>query len=88
MTTRRFTWYELLLALFGAAFPIGLVLMLVGPVDFFHAIGAAILGMALVGVWISALGLQLEHPERWNALKGSLVRIATLTPPSRHSAER
>ncbi|HVE49727.1 MAG TPA: hypothetical protein VNG69_08930 [Casimicrobiaceae bacterium] len=78
---RRITWFEFLMALFGAALPVGLVLMLVAPVSFLHAMGAVILGMAMAGLWISVLGLQLEHPERWVALKGSLVRIATVSSP-------
>jgi hypothetical protein len=86
-TKRRFTWFEFGLALFGAALPIGIVLMLVAPVQFFHAIGAVILGMGLVGLWISALGLQLEHPQRWLELKLSLSRLVTANS-ARHPAER
>jgi hypothetical protein len=80
------TWFECLLALSGGALPIGLVLMLVAPVSFFHAVGAAIVGMGLIGLWVAALGLQLEHPERWHALKASVVRLAA--PAPRRTAER
>ena len=81
------TWFEFGLGLFAAALPIGLVLMLVAPVSFFHVLGAVIVGTGLIGIWVSALGLQLEHPERWVALKGVLRRLATAPPPSR-MAER
>lgn len=88
MTNRTgVTWFEFLLALSGGALPIGLVLVLIAPVSFFHAIGAAIVGMGLIGLWVSALGLQLEHPERWHALKASVVRLATASAP-RRPAER
>jgi len=82
------TWFEFGLVLFAAALPIGLVLLLVAPLSFFHVLGAAIVGTALIGLWVSALGLQLEHPERWNALKLSLRRFATTTSPPRRMAER
>lgn len=82
------TWFEFGLALFAAALPIGLVLMLAAPVAFFHVLGAVIVGTGLIGMWVSALGLQLEHPERWTALKGSLRRFATTPSPPRRMAER
>jgi len=82
------TWFEFGLVLFAAALPIGVVLMLVAPVAFFHALGAVIVGTGLIGIWVSALGLQLEHPERWRALKGLLRRFATAPSPPRHMAER
>lgn len=73
----RITWFEFGVALFAAALPIGVVLIVLSPIEFLQAIGAVIVGTGLVGLWISALGLQLEHPERWRALKASVVRIAT-----------
>ncbi len=82
------TWFEFGLALFAAALPIGLVLMVVAPVSFFHALGAAIVGTGLIGIWVSALGLQLEHPERWMSLKGSLRRFATASSPPLRVAQR
>lgn len=82
------TWFEFGLALFAAALPIGLVLMLVAPVSFFHILGAVIVGTGLIGMWVSALGLQLEHPERWTALKGSFRRFATSPSPARGLVER
>jgi hypothetical protein len=82
------TWFELGLALFAAALPIGLVLMLVAPVAAFHALGAVIVGTGLIGMWVSALGLQLEYPERWIALKASIRRFATAPSPPRRMAER
>ena len=82
------TWFEFGLGFFAAALPIGLVLMLVAPVSFFHVVGAVIVGMGLIGMWVSVLGLQLEHPDRWIALKGSLRRFATASSPPRRMAER
>jgi hypothetical protein len=63
------------------------VLILVAPFNFFHVMGAVIVGTGLIGVWVSALGLQLEHPERWHALKTSLARIGTNSSPARHPAD-
>lgn len=84
---RAITWFEFGIALFAAALPIGLVLMLVAPVSFFHVLGAVIVGTGLIGIWVSAVGLQLEHPERWLALKGSLRRVSTTPSPSRSMAK-
>lgn len=81
------TWFEFGLILFGTALPIGLVLLLVAPLSFFHLLGAVIVGTASIGVWVSALGLRLEHPERWMALKASLRRLAT-GPQPQHAIER
>ena len=82
---RNVSWFECGLALFGAALPIGLVVMIAAPLNFFHAMGAAILAMGLIGLWISVLGLKLEHPERWAEIRASLVRLATASsPPHRH----
>ena len=81
------TWFEFGLMLFAAALPIGLVLMLVAPVSFLHVLGAVILGIGLIGMWVSAVGLQLEHPERWTAIKASLYRVATSPSPPRRMAE-
>ena len=36
----------------------------------------------------TALGLQLEYPERWLALKGAFRRFATASSPARRMAER
>lgn len=77
------TWFEFGLMLFAAALPIGVVLMLVAPVSFMHALGTVILGTGLIGMWVSAVGLQLEHPERWTAIKASLRRVATSPSPPR-----
>lgn len=77
------TWFEFGLLLFAAALPVGLILLLVAPVSFFHILGAAIVGTGLIGVWVSALGLRLEHPERWMALKSAFRRLATPAPASR-----
>lgn len=82
------TWFEFGLALFAAALPIGVVLMLVAPVWFFHVLGAVIVGTGLIGMWVSALGLQLEHPDRWAALKAGMRRFATAASPPRRMAER
>jgi hypothetical protein len=82
------TWFEFGLALFAAALPIGLALLLVAPLAFVHALGAVIVGTGLIGMWVSALGLQLVHPERWNALKLALRRFATAPTPPRRMAER
>ena len=82
------TWFEFGLALFATSLPIGLVLMLVAPLSFFHVLGAVIVGTALIGIWVSALGLQLEHPDRWTALKAGLRRAAWSTSPPRRIAER
>ena len=82
------TWFEFGLLLFAAALPIGLILLLVAPVSFFHVLGTVILGTSLIGVWVSALGLQLEHPERWMALKAALRRLATPPSPPRQIPTR
>jgi len=82
------TWFEFGLVLFAAALPIGLVLLLVAPVSFFHLLGAVIVGTGLVGVWVSALGLRLEHPKRWTALKATLRRFVTQATPAHHVTER
>jgi hypothetical protein len=82
------TWFEFGLLLFAAALPIGLILLLVAPVSFFHVLGAVILGTGLIGVWVSALGLRLEHPDRWIALKGTLRRFASPPAPAGHVPER
>lgn len=68
----RVTWFEFGLGLFAAALPIGAIVVAIAPVAFLHAVGALITGMSLIGIWMSAVGLKLEHPERWNALKRSL----------------
>lgn len=86
--TGTITWFEFVLALFAAAVPIGVVLMLVAPLSFFHLLGAVIVGTGLIGIWVSALGLQLEHPARWTALKGGLRRAAWSTSPPSRVAER
>ena len=85
---RGLCWFECGLALFGAALPIGVVLIFSAPVDFFHAIGAAIVAMALIGLWVSALGLRLEHPERWAEIRSSIARLSTASsPPRRRPAD-
>ena len=38
------TWFEFGLLLFATALPIGLVLLLVAPLSFFHVLGAVIVG--------------------------------------------
>jgi len=86
---RSFTWFEFGLLMFAAALPVGLVLLLVAPVSFFHVLGAVIVGTGLIGVWVSALGLRLEHPERWTSLKASLRRfIPSPAPATGHATER
>ena len=82
------TWFEFGLLLFAAALPIGLILLLLAPVSFFHLLGAVIVGTGLIGVWVSALGLKLEHPDRWVALKSMLRRFATPPAPAGHVTER
>jgi len=74
--SRRVSWFEFGLGLFAAALPIGAIVIAVAPVQFFEAVGAGILGIGLVGLWISALGLQLEDPKRWRELRGLLFRPA------------
>ena len=74
--------------LFAAALPIGLILLLFAPVSFFHVLGAVIVGTGLIGVWVSALGLRLEHPERWLALKAAMRRFAPAPGPAGHVTER
>ena len=71
------TWFEFGLALFAAALPIGVVVAVVAPVDFMHVLGAVVIGISLIGLWVCALGLQLEHPARWLALKASARRLAS-----------
>ena len=71
------TWFEFGLALFAAALPIGVVVAVVAPVDFMHALGAIVIGVSLIGLWVCALGLRLEHPARWLALKASARRLAS-----------
>ena len=77
------TWFELGLGLFATSLPIGLVVLLVAPFSFFHVLGTTIVGMALIGIWVSALGLKLEHPDRWNALKLAFHRATAPASPSR-----
>ena len=79
----RLTWFEVLLRVFAAALPIGLAVIVAAPVEFVHALGVLILGTGLIGLWVCALGLQLEHPERWHAIKATLRRIA---PPATFQA--
>jgi hypothetical protein len=86
--TRRISWFEFGLALFGAALPIGVLLMLAAPLHFFHALGAAVVAMGLIGFWVSALGLKLEHPERWAQIRTSMGRLATASSPPRRPAQR
>lgn len=81
------TWFEVALQLFAIALPLGVIVVVVAPVDFLHALGALIVGTALIGLWVAALGLQLEHPERWHALKGSLRRLTMAPSPSRSIAD-
>jgi hypothetical protein len=88
LRSRAMTWFEFGLMLFAAALPIGLILLLVAPVSFFHVLGAVIVGTGLIGVWVSALGLRLEHPERWVALKSALRRSVTPPAAPEHVAER
>ena len=71
------TWFEFGLLLFAVALPVGLVVAVVAPVDFMHLLGAAVVGASLIGLWVCTLGLQLEHPERWLALKSTARRIAS-----------
>ena len=85
---RAVTWFEFGLVMFAAALPIGLVLLLAAPVSFFHFLGAIVVGTGLIGVWVSALGLQLEHPDRWHALKAMMRRLATAESPPRGYADR
>jgi len=85
---RSITWFEFGLILFAAALPIGLILLLLAPVSFFHVLGAVIVGTGLIGVWVSALGLRLEHPERWLALKSSVRGMATPPTSVEHATER
>jgi hypothetical protein len=75
----RITWFEFGFWLFAAALPIGLVVALVAPVKFMHVLGAVVIGMSLIGLWVCALGLQLVHPQRWVALKASARRLASTT---------
>ena len=82
------TWFEFGLLLFAAALPVGLILLLVAPVSFFHLLGALIVCTGLIGVWVSALGLKLEHPDRWVALKGQLRRLGTSPAAPRHAPQR
>jgi hypothetical protein len=84
---RRITWFEFGLALFAAAVPIGVLLILAAPVAFLQALGALILGTGLVGIWVSALGLRLEHPERWHALKRLLRGSVAAAPSARRTVE-
>jgi hypothetical protein len=77
---RSLTWFEFGLGLFAAALPVGVILLLVAPVAFVQVLGAVIVGTGVVGLWVSALGLRLEHPERWNALKAGLRRLAAPVP--------
>jgi hypothetical protein len=85
---RRITWFEFGLAMFAAALPVGVVLILVAPFDFFHFVGAMVVGTALVGLWVSALGLRLEHPQRWHELTAALARLATASSPPRRTVQR
>jgi hypothetical protein len=75
----RITWFEFGIWLFAVALPVGLVLALVAPVEFMHVLGAVVIGISLIGLWVCALGLQLEHPQRWLALKASARRLASST---------
>lgn len=71
------TWFEFGLLLFGVALPVGVVVAIVAPVDFMHLLGAVVVGTSLIGLWVCTLGLQLEHPERWVALKSSARRLSS-----------
>jgi hypothetical protein len=84
---RNLSWFEFGLGLFAAALPVGVLLMLTAPVDFFHAIGAVIVAMGLIGVWVSALGLRLERPDRWAEIRASLARLSTASSPPRRPVE-
>lgn len=76
------TWFEFGLALFAAALPVGIVIAVVAPIDFMHALGAVVIGISLIGLWVCMLGLQLTHPERWLALKASARRLASVSSSS------
>lgn len=80
------TWFEIGFRMFAAALPVGLLVMFAAPVTFMHALGAMIVGAGLIGMWVSALGLRLEHPERWHAIKRSVSRMAAAGSPSRSVA--
>lgn len=71
---RHITFFEVVLALFAISVPIGVTLVIVGPFEFFQAMGTAIIAMAAMGLWIAASGLRLVHPQRWAELTAPLRR--------------
>jgi hypothetical protein len=83
----RITWFEFGLGLFLVSVPVGAVLMAVAPLSFFHFLGAVVVGTGLVGAWVCALGLRLEHPDRWHALKSWFRRAATVPGTAPAAAE-
>ena len=65
------SWFEFNLGLFALAIPAGLLIVWMAPVDFVRFMGVAIVGTGLMGMWVSAAGLKLEHPARWRSLVAS-----------------
>jgi hypothetical protein len=82
---RHVSWFEFGLALFAGALPVGVLLVVAAPLEFFHAVGAAIVAMGLIGLWISVIGLKLEDPQRWAQIRASLFRFSASSP--RHPIE-
>ena len=83
---RSLSWFEFGLALFAGALPVGLVLLVAAPFDFFHAMGAVILAMGVIGLWLSSEGLRLERPERWAELRDAVLRRHGRTAHARTAA--
>jgi hypothetical protein len=79
----RVSGFEIALSLFAVGALIGAVVLVLAPLQFFYLLGAIIVTSGIAGAWLSAIGLRLEHPERWQALKTSMrVRAGNLPSAS------
>jgi hypothetical protein len=71
--TGRVTGFEIASTLFAVGALIGVLVLALAPLVFFHVLGAIILASGVAGAALSLVGLRLEHPDRWEALKASLA---------------
>ena len=82
------SWFEFGLGLFALSVPVGLLIVWMGPVDFIKVMGLIIVGTGLIGVWVSAAGLKLEHPARWRSLVASFTQRESSRGARLHQAGR
>ena len=74
-------WFAFGVRLFGAALPIGLLVVLFAPVQFMEWLGAFALVGSIVGLAVSLAGLRLVSSSRWQA--GSMKQAVPAA--SRHA---